>query len=137
MDTDVTADVTLYNEEKEFEFTEITNEVLDTPKAQETQQKQTITIEANSGTTVTFLIKPIKVGGMTIKMIATTAMAGDAIQQILPVKADGLPQYNTKSDFIVLCEKKEDESNLTFEVPEDIVPDSTVVEVSIVGKWYI
>lgn len=73
---------------------------------------------------------------MTIKVTATTPLAGDGIERILPVEAEGTPQYTNQALFIDLREKATLEANMTIEIPKNAVPDSTRVEVSAIGNYF-
>ncbi|XP_063245195.1 CD109 antigen-like isoform X2 [Bacillus rossius redtenbacheri] len=133
MDKDVTADVTLENQGLEnFEFAEISNDVTDTPKLELYRTKQ-VSVKANSGSSVSFMITPRKLGYITIKVTAKSILAADAVERQLLVKAEGEKQYHNKAIFVDLREKHKLKTNVTLDIPENIVTGSEIVEVSAVG----
>lgn len=81
------------------------------------------------------MIKPTKVGKLTIKVTATTPLAGDGIERILPVEPEGVPQYVNKAFFVDLRDATSVDNKMTVEIPSTAVPDSTRVEVSVIGKF--
>nr|XP_029708913.1 CD109 antigen-like isoform X3 [Aedes albopictus] len=132
MDTDQTADVTFHNTEQEFEFADVENEVHENAKL-ELFRKKAVHVPANSGKTIPFMIKPSKLGHITIKVTATTQLAGDGVERQLLVEPEGLPQYVNKAAFVDLRATPEVNNNFTVEVPKNAVPDSTRVEIAVIG----
>ncbi|KXJ75385.1 hypothetical protein RP20_CCG011856 [Aedes albopictus] len=132
MDTDQTADVTFHNTEQEFEFADVENEVHENAKL-ELFRKKAVYVPANSGKTIPFMIKPSKLGHITIKVTATTQLAGDGVERQLLVEPEGLPQYVNKAAFVDLRATPEVNNNFTVEVPKNAVPDSTRVEIAVIG----
>ncbi|KAJ6646228.1 CD109 antigen, partial [Pseudolycoriella hygida] len=132
MDTSVSASVTLENPNQEFVYSDPSNEVSQTPKV-ETSRKKRIDIKSNDGSPVSFLITPTKSGLITIKVTAVSSRAGDAIEKMLLVVPEGVPQYKTQALFVDLRDKAEFSDNFTIEIPKNAVPDSTRISVSGVG----
>lgn len=132
MESGQTAEVTFDNSEYEFEFADVENEIHDNTKS-ETSRKKTVEVPSNSGKTVSFMIRPTKLGHITIKVTATTALAGDGVERQLLVEPEGLPQYVNKAAFVDMRTAPEVMKNFTVEVPKNAVPDSTRVEVSVIG----
>ncbi|XP_065072649.1 thioester-containing protein 1 allele S3-like isoform X6 [Ochlerotatus camptorhynchus] len=132
MESDQTADVTFHNTEQEFEFTDVENEVHENAKL-ELFRKKSIHIPSNSGKTIPFMIKPTKLGHITIKVTATTPLAGDGVERQLLVEPEGLPQYVNKASFVDLRATPEVNNNFTVEIPKNAVPDSTRVEIAVIG----
>uniref|UniRef100_A0A1Q3FP24 CD109 antigen n=1 Tax=Culex tarsalis TaxID=7177 RepID=A0A1Q3FP24_CULTA len=132
MESGQTAEVTFDNSEYEFEFADVENEIHENTKS-ETSRKKTVEVASNSGRTVSFMIRPTKLGHITIKVTATTALAGDGVERQLLVEPEGLPQYVNKAAFVDLRSTPEVMKNFTVEVPKNAVPDSTRVEVSVIG----
>lgn len=94
-------------------------------------------VKSNDGTATSFMIKPNKVGPITIKVTATSPLAGDGIERILPCEPEGVPQYNNTAVFVDLREKSTQTENMTIVIPKNAVPDSTRIEVSVIGKFEI
>lgn len=132
MESGQTAEVKFDNSEYEFEFADVENEIHDNTKS-ETSRKKSVEVPSNSGRTVSFMIRPTKLGHITIKVTATTALAGDGVERQLLVEPEGLPQYVNKAAFVDLRSAPEIMKNFTVEVPKNAVPDSTRVEVSVIG----
>uniref|UniRef100_A0A182T7V1 Alpha-macroglobulin receptor-binding domain-containing protein n=1 Tax=Anopheles maculatus TaxID=74869 RepID=A0A182T7V1_9DIPT len=128
MDEDQLADVVFFNNDGEFEF--ISDESGD-QKDKHRQEK--LSVSGGGGKTLTFMIKPTKVGHITLKLTAKCALAGDGIERQLLVEPEGLPQYINKALLIDLRSVKEVSQTFEVAVPEDAVPDSTKVEVSVIG----
>ncbi|XP_037047883.1 CD109 antigen-like [Bradysia coprophila] len=132
MDETVYATVTLENAENEFVYSDPSNEVLEAPRIEQFRQKN-IYIKANDGAPVSFLITPTKAGPIKIKVTATSALAGDAVERTLLVVPEGVPQYKTDAFFIDLRHRSEFNDRFTVEIPRNAVPDSTRITVSGVG----
>ncbi|GAB0100917.1 CD109 [Sergentomyia squamirostris] len=132
MESDVETEVTLDNVNQEFEFTEVANEVNPSPKV-ELYRRKRVTVPANNGKAVSFMITPKKVGQITIKVTATSAIAGDGVEQLLLVEPEGVTQYMSKAVFLDLSKESPATASLPFEVPKNAVPDSIHAEVSVLG----
>lgn len=83
---------------------------------------------------ISFIIKPKKVGQITIKVTATCLLAGDSVQRTIDVEPDGISQTETKSLFFDLRETPNFVTDLSLDIPLDIIPDSANVEISVAGK---
>jgi CD109 antigen len=135
MESDEKAEVTLHNDENEFEFAEFDNQVNRRRKrATDSKRTKQILVKSNSGTSVSFMIKPTKVGSITIKVTATSAIAGDGIEKQLLVEPEGVTQYVNKAILIDLRENSEYMTNVTIDIPQNAIPDSTKIEAAAVGK---
>ncbi|XP_058061517.1 thioester-containing protein 1 allele R1-like isoform X2 [Anopheles bellator] len=132
LDEDLTADVVLENSEQEFEFADVENEVVAPSKLELFRQKR-LAIPSNTGMSVSFMVKPKKLGHITIKVKATSKVAGDAVERQLLVEPEGLPQYINKAAFIDLRATKETTKNFTVEIPKNAVPESTRIEIAVIG----
>ena len=126
LDTDIEAKVTLFNEHDEFEFVE-------EGESNASRTKQ-IAITSNNGASASFVIKPTRVGQISIKVTATSPLAGDGILRLLNVEPEGVTQFENKAVFVDLRDKTSlDAERIQIELPEDRVPDSTHIEVSCIG----
>lgn len=136
MGGDTRAEVTLFNSDGEFEFVEADeeiNKVRRRKRATETQVKKNIVIKSQSGTAVSFMIRPLKVGQITIKVVASSAIAGDGVERQLTVEPEGVTQFMNKAVFIDLRNNPEFKTNLSIVIPANAVPDSTKIEASAIG----
>lgn len=55
----------------------------------------------------------------------------------LQVEAEGVTQYKNEAQFVDLRNKKTFTADLTVDIPTDVVPDSTKVEVSAIGNFIL
>ncbi|CAD6999792.1 unnamed protein product [Ceratitis capitata] len=132
MDKALDAEVVMDNTDKEYDFTEATNEIEEIP-VDEIKRVKRVSIPSNTGRSVSFMIRPKKVGHITLKITATTLLAGDAIHQMLKVEPEGVTQYENHAVFINLKDKPEYSEKLSVDVPAEAVPDSEYIEFSVVG----
>jgi CD109 antigen len=79
------------------------------------------------------MVKPKTIGQIKIKVTATTDIAGDGVERLLLVQPEGLPQFVNKASFVDLRQEKESKSNFVVKVPKNAVPDSTRIEISVIG----
>jgi CD109 antigen len=136
MDGDQEAEVTLFNSDGEFEFTEVNeeeNQVNRPRRSIELQRKRTVLVKAQSGVTVSFMIRPLKVGHITIKVTGATNVAGDGIERQLIVEPEGVTQYMNKAVLVDLRINPQFKTNISIEIPKNAVPDSTKIEASAIG----
>jgi CD109 antigen len=136
MEGDQRVEVTLFNNDKEFEFAEVNddeNSVNRKKRAIDAQRKKNIIVRSNSGTSTSFMIRPLKVGHITIKVTATSAIAGDGVERPLLVVPEGVTQYVNKAVFIDLRSDSEFKTNVTVKIPNNAIPDSARVEASVIG----
>uniref|UniRef100_A0AAG5DEP7 CD109 antigen n=1 Tax=Anopheles atroparvus TaxID=41427 RepID=A0AAG5DEP7_ANOAO len=132
LEDDQTAEVVLHNDEQEFEFADVENEVVESSKLELFRQKR-LDIPSNSGKSVSFMVKPKKLGHITIKVTAKSKTAGDGVERQLLVEPEGLPQYINKAAFIDLRATPEATKTFEVQVPPNAVPDSTRVEIAVIG----
>ncbi|KRJ97335.1 CD109 antigen isoform X2 [Drosophila yakuba] len=132
LDKNLDADVVMDNSDQEYEFTEATNEVLE-KAIDEVRRVKRVTIPANSGKSVSFMIRPKNVGFTTLKITATSALAGDTIHQKLKVEPEGVTQFENRAVFINLKDQPEVSQSLEAEIPSEVVPQSEFIEFSVVG----
>ena len=135
MEDDQTAEVTLFNSEGEFEFVEINEKANKVRKTRslDTQRTKRILVKSQSGVTVPFMIRPLNVGHITIKVTGTTSMAGDGLERQLIVEPEGVTQYENKAVFIDLRNSSEFKTKFDITIPANAVPDSTKIEASAIG----
>ncbi|XP_023166140.2 CD109 antigen isoform X3 [Drosophila hydei] len=132
MDKALDAEVTMDNSDKEFEFTEATNEV-EEKSIDDVKRVKRVTIPSNNGQSVSFMIRPNKVGSITLKITATTPLAGDTIHQKLKVEPEGVTQFENMAVFVNLKNQTEMSQELNANIPPEAVPDSEFIEFSVVG----
>lgn len=129
MDQDQDAEITLFNSDGEFEFVMIS----ENETAKDEMRKKTIKVPSQSGVTVSFIIRAVKVGSITIKATGTTPVAGDGLEKQLIVEPEGVTQYFNQAVLIDLTKKNEFKTKTQFTIPANAVSDSTKVECSAVG----
>jgi CD109 antigen len=96
-------------------------------------RKKTVQVKGNSGASVSFMVTPLKIGHIIIKVTAMTATAGDTVERPLLVQPEGAPFYVNEAIFIDLREMSEVNEKVMIEIPGNAVPNSTRIEVSVVG----
>ncbi|XP_051859036.1 CD109 antigen isoform X11 [Drosophila albomicans] len=132
LDKSLDAEITMDNADKEFEFTEATNEV-EEKSIDEVSRVKRVTVPSNSGQSVSFMIRPKKVGTITLKITAISPLAGDTIHQKLKVDPEGITKYENRAVFINLPKEGEFNQELKVDIPKEAVPDSGFIEFSVVG----
>lgn len=126
----VDVEVTLENEHNEFDFTSDKSIVEDTAFS----RKKKLTVMSQDGATVNFAIRPQKLGLISLKVVATSPIAGDAIVKTLNVESEGVTQFVNKAVFVDLREKQQmDPISVIVDIPKEALPDSTRIEISCVG----
>lgn len=90
-------------------------------------------IKANDGAALSFMIRPKRVGPITIKVSATSPLAGDGIERMLQVEPEGVPQHLNQAVFVDLRQSRQFETNFTLDIPKNAVPDSVRIEAGAVG----
>jgi CD109 antigen len=129
MDQDQDAEITLFNSNGEFEFVLIT----DTETSNDAMRKKTTKVPSQRGVTVSFIIRAIKVGSITIKATGTTAVAGDGVEKQLIVEPEGVTQFYNVAVLIDLTKKNDFKGKAEILVPVEAVKDSTKVGCSAIG----
>jgi len=97
----VRATVSMDNSDGQYEFIEATSANV-TKDMMRVERKKTLWIQAGTGRSISFMIRPKKVGLTTLKITAISQMAGDAIHQILRVEPDGVTKYVNKAVLVNL-----------------------------------
>jgi CD109 antigen len=134
MSTNQNAEVILLNDDKEFEFAEPNDDENSVEnKPVEKRRQKRVVVKSNSGSSVSFMIRPLKVGFITIKVQASTPVAGDSIEKELKVEPEGKTYFVNKAIFLDLRNNPDFKTNLTINIPKNAIPDSTRIEASIIG----
>ncbi|XP_065299747.1 CD109 antigen-like isoform X1 [Dermacentor albipictus] len=129
----VEAEVTLENRRGEFIFSSLSNDV--TGEEGKDRRSKKVTVPARDGVPVSFLITPLKLGYIDIRVSATSSLAGDAILKKLLVKPEGSKQHFNKA---ILIDRRNPSapptvSNITIPVPKNAVPGSERISISAIG----
>ncbi|CAG2179489.1 unnamed protein product, partial [Oppiella nova] len=96
----IQSEVVFDNKKQEFEF----SDQLDIKGVNASEKRQLVSIPANDGVSVTFLITPKTMGYINIKLTANSAMAGDSVLRKLLVKPEGQTQHFNQSVLVDLKE---------------------------------
>ncbi|XP_046810401.1 CD109 antigen-like [Lucilia cuprina] len=123
-------DVILYNDNLQFRFMEPLSKFSSTQQ----QQVKTINILSNGGTTVKFLIKPLEVGDIELRIAANNSIYNDGLVQKLKVLPEGITQYQNKAIYLSAAVEK---SSLSLDIPLDSVRDSEYITLSVGGDFMI
>ncbi|EDW11959.1 Thioester-containing protein 5, isoform A [Drosophila mojavensis] len=121
-------EVTLSNEDNEYDFVDVSNEVLG-----EQKRTQTVRVGANSAAGASFLLRPKIIGSILLKFTAISPLAGDAVHKTLKVVPEGVTQYKNRAFFVNLKDVHEFKDSFELDLPEELVPDSQHVEFGFVG----
>ena len=125
MNTDYSATVTMFNDKKEFQFMENT--------ANQLKFVKTVKTKSNSGTSVRFIIKSLKIGYITLKMEASVPTAGDKLEQLLLVEPEGIKRYTNEAILLDLRTQASFKKSVAIVVPSNFVADSLKIEASFIG----
>ncbi|KAL7015206.1 hypothetical protein ACKWTF_016340 [Chironomus riparius] len=134
--TDQNVIVKFFNSDRDFEFVEVNeaeNSVSRQKRALEKERTKEILVKSNEGTSISFMIRPLKVGHITIKVTAESQLAGDGVERQLKVEPEGVTQYFNEAVFVDLRNQKNFRKNIQITVPSDAVEDSTRTEASVIG----
>ncbi|XP_013779799.1 CD109 antigen-like [Limulus polyphemus] len=130
----IKAKVTMENNDGDFEFTVVGNEVTPDQGLQKRRSKR-ISIPAQDGAPVSFIITPRRLGYIDIRMSATSQLAGDAVLKRLLVKPEGSTQYFNKAVLVDLRNPGTPpiKKNISVPIPNNVVPGSERITVSGIG----
>ncbi|CAG9811984.1 unnamed protein product [Chironomus riparius] len=134
--TDQNVIVKFFNSDRDFEFVEVNdaeNSVSRQKRALEKERTKEILVKSNEGSSISFMIRPLKVGHITIKVTAESQLAGDGVERQLKVEPEGVTQYFNEAVFVDLRNQKNLRKNIQITVPSDAVEDSTRMEASVIG----
>lgn len=130
LEQDVDAEINFANENDEFEF-------VGGDDANQLQRMKQTRVKSNDAAAHSFIIKPKKVGAISLKATATSALAGDAVIQILLVEPEGVPHYGNEAVLIDLRSESEFYTHrLGIDIPDEAVPDSTRIEIKCMGDLF-
>lgn len=133
LDVDVDAELTVHND-GQFEFVDAGDDDNDdSVDGRMVDRKRNVAVTSNNGVSTMFLIKFIASGGINIRVTAVTPIAGDAIERILKVEPEGIPQFVNEPIFVDLRETGEFDETVRIEVPETVVADSLKINVNAIG----
>lgn len=132
---DIEAEVTLENENNEFDFVDAAISDTIYPEIMKIQsRKKKLTIRSEDALNALFTIRPTKVGMISLKVSAISSTASDCVIKDLNVECEGVPQFVNKAVFIDLRETSQiDPIDLKIDFPDIALPDSERVEITCVG----
>lgn len=130
----VIAEVTVNNEDLDFEFIDEKNNSISSVSP---ELKQQLTIYPGDGVAMNVLIKFKKIGSIGVKVTAVSALAGDSVVKVVEVRPEGVTQYVNKPTIIDLRNSSTFRTKIPINVPvEDVVPDSLKIEVNCFGEIF-
>ncbi|XP_076058869.1 CD109 antigen-like [Oratosquilla oratoria] len=128
--SDVQASVVIENS-GDFLFADFANEIDQaSPAARKTRE---VTVVAGEGFPLSFMIIPLKLGYLDIKVSASSPNAADAVVQKLLVKPEGVRKTVNRAVLVDLRTDPSFSTKLPIELPNNVVNDSLAIEVSVVG----
>ncbi len=122
---EITAEVTLENtEDSAFLFGDKNiNEVEESLDIELFQTKQ-VQVKPGRGTLLQFLITPLKVGLLDLKITAKSSVGQDILIKTLKVEAEGQTIYVNRPVFLDMRSTTSLERNVTIQIPKHAVPQS-------------
>jgi CD109 antigen len=135
METDLEAEVTLFNDDNEFEFVDVHEETGGRRRRNSGDHQGIRRIQTKSqiGTTVNFMIRPLKAGNIKIKATVSCDIAGDGLERQLIVKPEGITHYKNEAVFVDLRDDQEFSKAIDIEIPSNYVAGSVRIEASAIG----
>lgn len=131
MDIDQTAQLTLFNENTEFEFID---EEVNKQGLLGKQRTQHFLVKAGTGASTSFDIRASKIGSIKIKVIAKSqSSTGDWVERYLLVKPEGITLYGNEAVFVDLRDGTRFTKNIPIHFESNVVTDSIKIEASIIG----
>lgn len=126
---EITAEVTLENtEDSAFLFgNQNINDIDGTQLDIELFQTKQVQIKPGRGTLLQFLITPLKIGLLDLKITAKSSVGQDILIKGLRVEAEGQTVRVNKPLFLDMRSKTSLESNITVQIPKPAIQDSQKV----------
>ncbi|TDG38728.1 hypothetical protein AWZ03_014850, partial [Drosophila navojoa] len=109
-------EVTLSNEENDYDFVNVYNEALG-----EQNRTQTVRVGSNSAVGTSFLLRPKIIGSILLKFTVSSPLAKD------------VTQYKNQAFFVNLKKVHELKGSFELDLPEEVVPGSQHVEFGFIG----
>lgn len=122
----VNADLTLHNENNDFEF-------IDDISNDQSKRKQQVPIPPGSVVSTSFLIRCNCMGDIPIKATATSRVANDEAVEKLKVEPEGVPQFVNKPMLVDLRETDSLNATQKVDIPANAVPGTMKMKVDAVG----
>lgn len=134
---DLLVEITLFNQDREFEFIELNEKESRLRRKGEASpdsaKTKHVNVISNDGASVSFMIRPFKVGYCTIKVIATSAVAGDGFERQLLVEPEGITKYVNEAFLIDHDENYELEKEINLIIPPNAIPESIKIQAAATG----
>ncbi|XP_070574483.1 CD109 antigen-like [Ptychodera flava] len=97
-------------------------------------QEAKIAVPAGEGRSVSFPLKPTRIGNIVLNVRAQSTEAADAVERILLVEAEGVAHEYTRSTLLDLTNSDQDQVTFEIALPsEDLVIGSVKAKISLVG----
>ncbi|XP_017476765.1 PREDICTED: alpha-2-macroglobulin-like protein 1 [Rhagoletis zephyria] len=128
LNKDLDVEITLDNTDGEYEFTEISNEIIS-----ETKRSKVVRVPAQSTAGITFMLRPKIIGNLMLKYTAISLLAGDAVHKVLKVVPEGVTEYVNRAFLVNLRDAPEFRQSFDLLLPADIVTDSQHIEIGVIG----
>lgn len=79
------------------------------------------------------MVVPLILGDIEIKVTASSTNSQDSVVKQLKVQAEGETLYFTKTVLLDLRKKSTMNTNITFDLPKNVIEGSEAIEISVVG----
>lgn len=136
LESNMEVDVTFFNNDQEFEFVEPNeeeNSVTRRRRSMDVERVKRVLVNSNEGASVTFMIRPLKIGRITIKVIANSQVAGDGVERKLLVLPEGITYHINEAVLIDLKHNPSFYTTMNVTIPQNAVADSEKVEAAATG----
>lgn len=136
LESDMEVEVTLFNDDQEFEFVEPNeqeNSVTRRRRSMDAKRVKRVLVKSNEGASVTFMTRPLKTGHITIKVTATSQVAGDGVERKLLVVPEGITYHMNEAVLLDLNNNPSFHTTINITIPRKAVPDSVKIETAVTG----
>lgn len=129
----IQAEVTMENRKGDFEFTAAGKDTEDIKKEQ--KRTKIVYIPPSDGVPVSFLITPLRVGDIEIRVTASSSLAGDSIYKKLLVRPEGSMQNFNNASVIDFRTPSgvPFKVNVSTVIPRNAIRDSGKIKISTYG----
>lgn len=132
----VTATVTMFNNQREFEFIEVSqaNNICQPTASNEMKKTKSLSVKSGTGGSTYFLIRTLVTGSIKIRVRAATSEQGDEVEKTLNVENEGVTDYRNVAQLFDLRKKQVHSFEFIVTIPqENIIPRSIKIEASVIG----
>uniref|UniRef100_A0A1I8PV47 TEP1-F n=1 Tax=Stomoxys calcitrans TaxID=35570 RepID=A0A1I8PV47_STOCA len=123
------AKVTMYNGEQEFDFMDVEMSAT----ADVRLRSKNITISPNGGQSLSFTIRPRKLGEISLNITANSNLSSDAVLHKLKVEPEGIKENDNQPLLVSIPVNEAVASTINAEIPNNIVAETEFITLSMTG----